>query len=54
MVPRRRTQAGILGDFKGSQARECLMTVEQWHEFRKTISDDKSGKNSANGEGTSV
>jgi S-DNA-T family DNA segregation ATPase FtsK/SpoIIIE len=46
--------AGILGDYKGSQARECLMTVDQWQEFKKTISADKSGANSANGEGTSV
>jgi len=46
--------AGILGDYKGSQARECLMDLDQWREFKKTIAADRSGKNSANGEGTSA
>ena len=46
--------AGILGDFKGSQARECLVTLEQWQEMKATIAADKSGSNAANGEGTTV
>jgi hypothetical protein len=45
--------AGILGDYKGSQARECLMNVEDWQEFKKTIVADQSGASAANGEPTS-
>lgn len=27
--------AGILGDYKGSQARECLMSLEQWYDLKE-------------------
>jgi len=46
-------QAGILGDFKGSQARECLMTLEDWNALKKSIDADQSGDNSIDGEPTS-
>jgi S-DNA-T family DNA segregation ATPase FtsK/SpoIIIE len=46
--------AGILGDYKGSQARECNMTLEDWHALKSNIADDQSGASSANGEPTSA
>jgi len=46
-------QAGILGDYKGSQARECLMTLEDWQVFKASVAADQSGANSADGEPTS-
>jgi S-DNA-T family DNA segregation ATPase FtsK/SpoIIIE len=46
--------AGILGDYKGSQARECNMTLEDWHTLKSNIADDQSGASSANGEPTSA
>jgi len=46
-------QAGLLGDYKGSQARECLMTLEEWHAFKKSIEADQSGESSEDGEPTS-
>ena len=45
--------AGILGEHKGSQARECMITLDDWHEMQKGIQRDMSGDNSANGQGTS-
>jgi S-DNA-T family DNA segregation ATPase FtsK/SpoIIIE len=45
--------AGILGDYKGSQARECLMTLEDWQAMKGKIAQDQSGESSANGEPTS-
>ncbi len=30
-------QAGIVGDYKGSQAREVLMTVDQWRSLRRQV-----------------
>ena len=45
--------AGILGDYKGSQARECLLTLEDWQALQANIAADQSGENSANGEPTS-
>ncbi len=47
-------EAGILGDYKGSQARECLITLEDWESMKQGRADDLSGANSLNGEGTSV
>ncbi len=47
-------EAGLLGDYKGSQARECMMTLEEWHEFKASVDADQSGANSLNGEPTSV
>jgi S-DNA-T family DNA segregation ATPase FtsK/SpoIIIE len=46
--------AGLLGDYKGSQARECLLTLEDWQATRASISADQSGASAANGEPTSV
>ncbi len=46
--------AGILGEYKGSQARECLMTLEDWQTLRSSIAADRSGESSLNGEPTTV
>jgi S-DNA-T family DNA segregation ATPase FtsK/SpoIIIE len=46
--------AGLLGDYKGSQARECLITLEDWQAMRESIDADQSGASSLNGEPTSV
>jgi len=46
--------AGILGDYKGSQARECLLTLEDWQELQKSIAADQSGESSRDGTPTSV
>jgi hypothetical protein len=46
--------AGLLGAYKGSQARECTMTLEDWQELKANIAADQSGESSANGEPTSV
>jgi DNA segregation ATPase FtsK/SpoIIIE, S-DNA-T family len=46
--------AGILGDYKGSQARECNMTLEDWYAMKSSIDADQSGASAANGEPTSV
>jgi S-DNA-T family DNA segregation ATPase FtsK/SpoIIIE len=45
--------SGILGDYKGSQAREVLMTVEDWETFQASIRADQSGESSIDGEPTS-
>jgi S-DNA-T family DNA segregation ATPase FtsK/SpoIIIE len=47
-------EAGLLGEYKGSQARECMMSLEEWREFQQSIADDQSGASSSNGEPTSV
>ena len=44
--------AGLLGDHKGSQARECLITLEEWEAMKQSISADQSGAAAANGEPT--
>ncbi len=46
--------AGILGDYKGSQARECLISLEEWENLRKSIAADQSGESALNGVPTSV
>jgi S-DNA-T family DNA segregation ATPase FtsK/SpoIIIE len=46
--------AGILGDYKGSQARECNMTLEDWRTLKDHIADDQSGASAANGQPTSA
>ncbi|RPI60150.1 MAG: DNA translocase FtsK, partial [Planctomycetaceae bacterium] len=46
--------AGILGDYKGSQARECMMTLDDWQTFKSSVAADQSGASSANGEPTSA
>ena len=45
--------AGLLGDHKGSQARECLITLEEWQELQAGIEADLSGESSADGTPTS-
>ena len=45
--------SGILGDYKGSQAREVLMTLEDWEVFQASIRADQSGQSSIDGEPTS-
>jgi S-DNA-T family DNA segregation ATPase FtsK/SpoIIIE len=47
-------EAGLLGSHKGSQARECLLTLEDWEEMKAGIAADQSGASSLNGEPTSV
>ena len=46
-------EAGILGDYKGSQARECLLTVEQWERLRDSQQADRTGQSAADGAPTS-
>lgn len=46
--------AGILGEYKGSQARECLMTLDDWQSLKASIAADHSGESSLNGEPTTV
>ncbi len=46
-------EAGILGSHKGSQARECMITLDDWESMKASISADRSGVNSLNGQGTS-
>jgi len=45
--------AGLLGDHKGSQARECMITLEEWQELQAGIEADLSGESSAVGTPTS-
>ena len=45
--------AGILGSHKGSQARECMITLDDWESMKAAVVADRSGSNSVNGEGTS-
>ena len=47
-------EAGLLGDYKGSQARECLITLDDWHAMKASIQADQSGQSSADGEPTSA
>ncbi|MCD6303638.1 MAG: DNA translocase FtsK 4TM domain-containing protein [Planctomycetes bacterium] len=47
-------EAGILGDYKGSQARECLLSLEEWHALQESIQADQSGASALNGEPTSA
>ncbi|MCD6364613.1 MAG: DNA translocase FtsK 4TM domain-containing protein [Planctomycetes bacterium] len=46
--------AGILGDYKGSQARECLMDLKEWQMLQESIAADQSGRSSADGRPTSA
>ena len=32
--------AGIVGDYKGSQAREVVMTIEEWDAMRSSVATD--------------
>jgi len=46
--------AGFLGEYKGSQARECLMDLEDWHTMQKSIAADQSGASALDGTPTSA
>ncbi len=46
--------AGILGEYKGSQARECMITMEDWQSLKESVAADQSGRSAVNGEPTSV
>ena len=46
--------AGILGDYKGSQARECLMTLEDWETFKASVEADQTGQSALDGTPTSA
>jgi len=46
--------AGLLGEYKGSQARECLLSLEEWRGLQQSIAADQSGESAANGEPTSA
>jgi S-DNA-T family DNA segregation ATPase FtsK/SpoIIIE len=47
-------EAGILGDYKGSQARECMITLEDWQTMQESIRADQSGDSSLDGSPTSA
>jgi S-DNA-T family DNA segregation ATPase FtsK/SpoIIIE len=47
-------EAGLIGEHKGSQARECLITIEDWEAMKDSIAADQSGESSLNGEPTSA
>ena len=46
--------AGILGDYKGSQARECLISLEDWEAIKAAREADETGESALNGEPTSA
>ncbi len=46
--------AGLLGEYKGSQARECMMTLEEWQQLQVSIQADLSGESAADGQPTSA
>jgi len=35
-------QAGIVGDYKGSQGRECMMTLEEYDAMRAQMNQEVS------------
>ncbi|MHC4985447.1 MAG: DNA translocase FtsK [Planctomycetota bacterium] len=47
-------ESGLLGEYKGSQARECMITMEDWQEMQSSIAADQSGASSLTGEPTSA
>jgi DNA segregation ATPase FtsK/SpoIIIE, S-DNA-T family len=47
-------EAGILGEHKGSQARECMITLEDWEAMKESIAADQSGQSSLDGTPTSA
>ncbi len=46
--------AGILGEYKGSQARECLLTIDDWQALQGAIEADQTGASAINGVPTTV
>ncbi|MCJ7544656.1 MAG: DNA translocase FtsK 4TM domain-containing protein [Phycisphaerae bacterium] len=47
-------EAGLLGDYKGSQARECLVTLDDWYAMKAAVAADTRGDSALDGEPTSV
>ncbi|HDZ21107.1 hypothetical protein LCGC14_0094490 [marine sediment metagenome] len=47
-------EVGLLGEYKGSQARECLITLDDWQSLQTSIASDRSGASAADGQPTSV
>ncbi len=47
-------ESGLLGEYKGSQARECMMTLDEWQELQGSIAADQSGQASLDGAPTSA
>jgi S-DNA-T family DNA segregation ATPase FtsK/SpoIIIE len=47
-------EAGLLGDYKGSQARECLLTLDDWYAMKATAAADSGNQSSLDGEPTSI
>jgi len=46
--------AGLLGDYKGSQARECLIALDDWRTMQRSIAADRSGESAVDGQPTSA
>jgi S-DNA-T family DNA segregation ATPase FtsK/SpoIIIE len=47
-------EAGLLGDYKGSQARECLVTLDDWYSMKASLAADQGGESALDGEPSSV
>jgi S-DNA-T family DNA segregation ATPase FtsK/SpoIIIE len=47
-------EAGLLGEYKGSQARECLITLEDWKAMQASAEADQSGESALDGTPTSA
>ena len=47
-------EAGLLGDYKGSQARECMVTLDDWQAMQQSVAADHSGTSAVDGQPTSV
>ncbi|MCK4601196.1 MAG: DNA translocase FtsK, partial [Phycisphaerae bacterium] len=47
-------EAGLLGGYKGSQARECLITLDDWRTMRQSTAADRSGESAVDGQPTSA
>ena len=53
-------QAGIIGEYKGSQARDVVMTIEEWEEMKRLIAQEEkegtlfSGTEESETEGSAV
>jgi S-DNA-T family DNA segregation ATPase FtsK/SpoIIIE len=43
-------EAGLLGDYKGSQARECLVTLEDWQEMKTSLAGERERESANDGE----
>ena len=47
-------EAGLLGEYKGSQAREVTITLDDWHAMQESITADQSGESAADGTPTTA